>query len=237
MGDLFRCTFEVANERDEEMSLQNKLYAWCEDAPNVREGKESFCVETDTIYWRGRTVVVKDDDGNGNTRYSWYIQSLNENTALVFLNMGTNLGEWLDQFYSDLDDSNRAAAFRTWPMLMEAIANGEDDNYSKMGLPALIRIKNPTDEEYSLWVIAFQIENIDYANLDTKYVLDKVSSSIKFTQAMLLEYLNNDLSFWDKLFSFGKAFVKGWNKGKMLKTAASIGVAVLSGGSISLDDA
>ena len=210
---------ELRSESKGEDKMDSKLYAFCEDAPNECECIKPLAIETDTTFWGGRTIVTKDDDGIGKTRWTWYIVPTDETTALLLFNLGQCM--WLDNLRENLDEYNFKGVANAWPRLIAALKNGCDDNYSHQEVPALIRTDNPLSDGESIWAIVVKVENVDFADMDTKYVMGKVGMCLKFIGEMFHELQENDVAIKDKIFGEAKRGFSIWRWAKMIGTVAS----------------
>ena len=206
----------VTSEKENQM--ENRLHVFCEDAPCANEEVKPLVIKTNEVLWGGRTVVSKDDDGVGRTRWTWYIIPTDENTALLLFNLGPC--EWLDNFKENLDEYNFNGVVKAWPRLIAALKNGCDDNYSHQEVPALIRTSNPLLSGESIWAIVVKVENIDFEDLDTKYILGKVGMCLKFIGEMFQELRENDVAIKDKLFGSARRGFDIWRTARMMGKAA-----------------
>lgn len=172
----------------------DKVVFFVETAKGEKEGLDVLCTGKGDKEWVGRTVVVADDDGDS-TRYSFYVFPQDESSALLFCPFGVS--SWLTQFVSSMDKYNVDAAQKAWPLLMAALKNGGDDNYSHGEAPALIRVVDTPTGENDIWGVAVKIENVDFEDMDTAYVYKKVVWASNYAVNMLTEYQKNDISAID----------------------------------------
>lgn len=123
-------------------------------------------------------------------RFIYYIIPIDEHSGWLFLYLGNNS---FDELREGLNKYTRNAAKETWPLLMEALTNGENNNFSDVAL-AKVNIG-----DLNFWCTFVKVENIYYTNLETEYIGYKAGFLIGRTGAMLQEYLNNDISSFQQI--------------------------------------
>lgn len=206
------------------MKQTDKVVFFAETAKGEKEGLDVLCTGKDDKEWVGRTVVVTDDDGDS-IRYSFYVFPQDESSALLFCPFGVS--PWLTQFVSSMDKYNVDAAQKAWPLLMAALKNGFDDNYSHSEVPALIHVGDVPTGESDIWGIAVKIENVDFENMDTAYVFKKAVWASNYAVNMLTEYQKNDISAVDAAKSGIKKGFDAWRTARMIGKVATLVLPIL----------
>lgn len=166
-----------------------------------------FFIEKDKVLLAGREIFVND------CRLVYYIFPIDEFSAFLMLYIGDDA---FDDFCENLDEHNQEAAYETWPKLMKAIFNGIHDNFTEI---ALTKIDIPN---FKFWGTFVKIENIRYDDLDCEYIQRKASNLINNTIEMLQEYMENDLSNWQKVKIVAKAGIEGFLTAKRFLNIASL---------------
>ena len=187
-----------------------------------QEGIDVLVTKGANHEWAGRTLTITDDDGN-TFRYLFYILPLDESSALVFCPFGE--AEWLSGFVSALNKYNIEGAENAWPLLMAALKNGIDGNYSHDDAPALIPIDDTPTGESNIWGVAVKVENIDYEDIDTKYLYKKAITASQYALSMLMEYQENDISKTDVVLATGRKTFDAWRTAKNVAKVASLALA------------
>lgn len=187
----------------------NKLYHFIENEFGEDSNIEMDCVEGDSATWLGVSSVSDDDDGDGQTRLTWYFQFVGSKEAFAFLVVDDGGDHLFDDFVQALNEDNYKVFCKTWPMLMMAFENGINDNYTHPKSPALIKVTSPLGDE--VWVMARKLENIKPEDTGNEYVMGKVSEMFLATLKMIAECNSNDVSTKDKVFLGAKAAKRGWD--------------------------
>ena len=179
--------------------------------------------------WVGRVLTWTDNDGD-TCRLSYYIIPQDNTSALLFLCFGECEG--LTNLVSSLDGYNRPGAEKAWPMLMKALDNGANDNYSSTAAPALIGISDVPTGEANIWGVAVKVENVDFENIDCEYVLGKVAFAKDYALQMLDQFEKNDVAGIDRAIETGRKGFDVWRGVKTAGTVLSVVSTLLGGGSI-----
>lgn len=195
-----------------------------DEANRQDEGVGILVTKGEAGEWVGRTLTFTNDEGN-TVRIAFYILPQDESAALVLCPLGES--EWLSDLVSSLNEYNVKGATNAWPLLMAALKNGNDDNYSHSDAPALIHIADVPTGESNVWGVAVKVENIDYEDLDTEYLYKKVAFAFKYAIEMLKEYKENDISTTDITIATGKQTYNTWRKAKTIAKVASFALSVL----------
>ena len=66
------------------------------------------------------------------------------------------------------------------------------------------------------------MENINFEDLETEYIMDKLGDLYIYTVDMLNEIIENDINFWEKTKSVAKSGYSGYRKGKLITNALGI---------------
>lgn len=206
------------------MKQTDKVAFFVQTAKGEKDGLDVLCTGKDDKKWVGRTFVVTDDDGDS-TRYSFYVFPQDESSALLFCPFGVS--PWLTQFVSSIDKYNADAAQRAWPLLMAALKNGCDDNYSHSEAPALIRVGDTPTGENDIWGVAVKIENVDFEDIDTVYVYKKAVWASNYAVNMLAEYQKNDISAVDAAKGGIKKGFGVWRVARIVGKVATVGLSML----------
>ena len=202
----------------------DKVVFFVETAKGEKEGLDVLCTGKGDKKWVGRTVVVTDDDGDS-TRYSFYVFPQDESSALLFCPFGVS--SWLTQFVSSIDKYNVNAAQKAWPLLMAALKNGRDDNYSHSDAPALICVGDTPTGENDIWGVAVKIENVDFEDMDIAYVYKKVVWASNYAVNMLTEYQKNNVSSIDAAKGGIKKGFDAWRTMRMVGKVATFVLPIL----------
>lgn len=198
---------------------RKELEFFISDSDDKHEDGDSelFCIE------RGNMVIVGTEVHIEGQKIIYYIAPSSNTTGLLFFYIGDDT---FDNFIENLDEYNEESAWKTWPLLMHALSNGVNDNYSNI---ALARIDNGL---FKFWGTFVNVENIDFNNLDTEYIGEKAGSLLSITCNMLSEYIEKDISTWQNLKEITK---RGSDIFRTARTIFNIGSILLGAGSIDND--
>lgn len=186
------------------------------------EGAELLSAEIGDDKWYGFSCVAKDDDGDF-LKYSFYLLPEGEDcsSGLVFCYLGDCDG--LSDFVHKINSDNIANCWKAWPLLMQAIKNGLEDNYSRDDAPALICYGTN-----QMWGMATRYENVDFeqlaAHLNDKridsnlaYLFKKAINATNYAMRMLVEVDENDISVMDGIVSGLKSIWNGYQTGRAIQ--------------------
>lgn len=186
------------------------------------EGAELLSAEIGDDKWYGFSCVAKDDDGDF-LKYSFYLLPEGEDcsSGLVFCYLGDCDG--LSDFVHKINSDNIANCWKAWPLLMQAIKNGLEDNYSRDDAPALICYGTN-----KMWGMATRYENVDFeqlaAHLNDKridsnlaYLFKKAINATNYAMRMLVEVDENDISVMDGIVSGLKSLWNGYQTGRAIQ--------------------
>lgn len=160
---------------------------------------DSFYLEKGDDFFIGKELLIND------IKLTYYIYIIGENRGMLMLYLGDNVFDYLVE---KLDKYNYETVVKTWPILMNDLKRGADDNYTNTALIKFI------SENFSFWTACTIIENIDFTDLETKYVVGKLIDLYSHTIDMLQEYHNNDVSNWNTAKGIGRAVYDGYRKGR-----------------------
>lgn len=180
------------------------------------EGLNVFYLDGNDVSYFGCELVGE----NGNT-LTWYFHLTGEKEAHIFIYIHDNC---FDSLVDNLDESNRKAVFDAWPLLMNALVRGADDNYSE---PALIKLASTEIANAYFWCLAMKIENIDFSDLEnwvSDYVSEKLKRLINYLGAMNEQLEKNDIS---TLSLLAGGIKKGFGSYRTLKLIGGIAGSVL----------
>ncbi len=174
---------------------------------NTETDVNYFYIEKGDVFFAGRELLLED------RKITYYIYPLNNNSAFIMLYLGD---DYFDNFIENLTDDCLEAYSNTWPKLMTALNNGVNDNYSHAGLMKFIT------DEFKFWSVCTKVENINFEDLETEYIMDKLGDLYIYTVDMLNEIIENDINFWEKTKSVAKSGYSGYRKGKLITNALGI---------------
>lgn len=166
---------------------------------------ESFYLEKGEDFFIGKELIIND------VKIIYYVYITGNNSGMLMLYLSE------DAFNGIIENLNEYTAdgmCRTWPKLLKALNNGAEDNYFET---AIIRLS--TENFGSFWVSCRSIENVNLQDLDTEYVIGKLSDLYSNTIDILTEYRDNDISIYDRAKAVGKGAFSGYRKGKLITTA------------------
>lgn len=157
-------------------------------------GCSAFYLKDDKRFYAGRHLYVDDK------KITYYIMPLKEHEAIIFLYIGDDT---FDEFCNEINDNTEEAFTKTWPMLIQALKDGINDNYYKCALIKLPKVH----EDGWFWCFATRVENIDYKNMESDYVMGKVEKLVEQAVNIFVEVDENDISTWQRAKTIGKS---GW---------------------------
>ena len=173
-----------------------------------------FYVENkDTIYG-GRELYF---DGN---KITYYFFPIDHDEALMFLYIGHDI---FDEFIDNIDDYNLEGVNNAWPLLIKALHNGANDNFSRT---ALIKLPDLTHSNKSFWCLATKVENIDFEDLETSYILKKLGTLVSDARDMLIQINENDISTWDSIKGDVRAGYDSYQRSRTAIRIASVALAI-----------
>lgn len=174
---------------------------------------EGFYMEDEEHLYAGRNLYM---EGN---KITYYFFPVDKHQALLFLYIGDNA---FDELYDSIDEYNIEAYCNTWPLLMRSFKDGSDDNYGRVALIKLPKVH----ASGTFWCFATMLENIVYDDMETDYVISKLGKLLTSSLEILNQYIENDISTWEKTKAYGKAGYDGYNKYKTMKSVMKgIGIA------------
>ncbi len=208
-GDWRSTEYIIMNDGIETRNNLAPFYEKVDIMPDVPEGKiliNSFMVET----CQGETYIGKEmflDE----IKLTYYFYPTVEHEAIMFLyleNQATfeELEEGINSYTFD-------AVHETYLLLIEALYNGRNDNYSRC---ALIKIKNGDGEGKPFWCFAAKVENIELSNLDSDYVHHKLMTLVEGT-CNVFKQLQNEMSVWCQTKMYIRAIRDGIDKALTVK--------------------
>lgn len=176
----------MGNNEALESNQRNQLQFFIEEADNKHKDGDYtlFYIERGPILFAGTELYMEG------CKCIYYIYPLTEHSGYLFLYLGDHC---FDEFYDELNKYTRKVAKETWPLLMEAIENGDNQNTSDIALSKI------DAGDFKFWGSLVKIENIDYSDLETEYIGYKAGELIGRTCALLQEYINNDLSSFQQI--------------------------------------
>ena len=190
---------------------------WAIESGNPgNDGLSMFFLRGNDVGYLGCELVGEDG-----TSLAWYFHLTGEKEALVFLYIHDNC---FDDLVDNVDESNRKAVLEAWPLLMNALIRGADDNYSE---PALIKLVSTEKANASFWCLAMKIENIDFSDLEnwvSDYVSEKLKRLINYLGAMNEQLEKNDIS---TLSLLAGGIKKGFGRYRTLKIFTGIASSLL----------
>lgn len=174
---------------------------------------ETFYLEKGDDFFIGKELVVND------VKIIYYIFITGKNCGLLMLYLSDDA---FDGITENINEYNAQGMCNAWPQLMKALSCGRDDNYFETAI-----IKLNTDNFGTFWTSCRSIENVNLQDLDTEYVIEKLSELYSNTIDILTEYRDNDISAYDQVKAVGKGAYSGYKKGKIISTALGIGGLLL----------
>lgn len=192
------------------MEKRDSMEFFLQDNQEKKECElKCFYLKDENLIYVGRELLLDD------LKMTYYFLPTGENEALLFLYAGDNI---FDEWVKNIDKYNEKDVAKAFPLFMEALKNGISDNYSKN---ALIRLPH-IGKNGSFWCFATKIENIDFSDLENKYVVNKMTNLFNITTELFNQLEKNEISGWD-------AFLSGMKKGFDLYRRANL-VSRLFGG-------
>lgn len=144
-----------------------------------------------------------------NSAFTYYLMPVDDDTALIFLYFGTDTTEAFDKIVPSINKRNYGGIQNAFPYFIDALNNGVNDRYS---YPALIKLKDFSNSQgKSFWCMSQMVENVDFENLASKYIVKKAVMLLDYTTDMFEQLANNNVSTWDKTkegWSYVKDFLK-----------------------------
>ena len=203
------------------------FYEKVEVMPDVPEGKmliKTFFVEiNEDLLYIGKEMFI---DGIKLTAYFYPVE---KDEALMFLYIKEQKA--FDELEENIDKYTYDAVKESYPLLMEALINGRNDNYSHC---ALIRIENGDSKPF--WCFTSKVENIDFSNLDNDYVHRKLISLVEATMNVFKQLNNNKISLWCQAKMLLRAACDGMERAKKIKVVLDVILALTGiGGVLSYD--
>lgn len=166
-----------------------------------------FYLENDDHLYGGRELLLDD------RKITYYFLPIDKGEALMFLYVGDDI---FDEAVNNIDRYNKGGLKNAFPLFMRALNNGEHDNYSST---ALIKLPH-LNKDGSFWCFATKVENVDFSNMETEYVIGKLGKLYSDVIDIFNQLEENEVSFWDQLVGAGRAGFDGW---RIAKTALNIG--------------
>jgi len=140
------------------------------------------------------------------SKFRYNIVPTGEDTALLFLCFDA---EMFDPVTNELSNKNNVELMtKAWPLLMTLLSNGIDDDHSK---GALVKFPDLIDGGH-IWVIGTNLENLDFEDLDNKYVIKKFMTLLELAGDLLTEISENEISGFDAFMSGIKEGLNIYNK-------------------------
>lgn len=169
-----------------------------------------FYIEKGDELFVGRELYFKD------VKITYYIYPTGEHSGILLLYLGDDI---FDSIRDAIDDDTIDPVRKAWPIFIDALYNGVHDNDSRYALA-----KVNFGSEIIFWTMYSRIENIDFSDLDTEYIIGKVIQLYGYTVDMLNEMNGNKPSTWKVMSnSFQSGVKKGIKWTKILSTAVGIG--------------
>lgn len=155
-----------------------------------------FYIEKEDNLFLGRELIVKD------VKITYYVYPISEHSGFLVFYLGEDC---FDSIREALDEDSINPIRSAWPKFIEALSNGIYDNDSSYALA-----KFDFGSEIKFWAMYTRIENIEFDNLNTEYVISKVVKLYSYTIDMLIELRDNEPSSW-KIFvnSFKSSILDG----------------------------
>lgn len=175
----------------------------------------AFYLEDDRVVYGGRELVMQ-----GKT-ITYYFLPTGEHEAVMFLYLHDNA---FDDFVDSIDDYNIDRYNNAFPLFMKALKNGLDENLSRAALLRLPHIGRPGEK---FWCLATMVENVDLDDLDTDYVIGKLSNLYSYAIDMANQVDDNDVSLWDTLKGEGRRAARSFGIARGIKAALTFGGALL----------
>lgn len=142
----------------------------------------------------------------------------------MFLYIGDDT---FNEFVDNVDEYNLDGVNNAWPLLVKALRNGINDNYTGS---ALIKLPDLTHSNNHFWCLATKVENVDFEDLETSYVLRKMAKLYSDAMQMFEQISENDVSTWDAFKGGARAGLDNYQRGsnaiRIAKTALMIGGAL-----------
>lgn len=184
---------------------------------------ESFYIENGQDVFGGRGLLMDDK------KLTYYFYPIEEHSCLLLLFLGE---DFFDELMKNLNNDNADEVARVWPKFAEAFINGRNDSDSQYAL-ARWEFKDTR-----FWATYCRLENVDFQDMETEYVIGKLAKLYVFSVDMLNEIRTNEPS---ALRILGKSVVNSTKSSlkmmSILKGAAALGgiifgvdVSGLSGG-------
>ncbi|MDE6747739.1 MAG: hypothetical protein K2K21_01555, partial [Lachnospiraceae bacterium] len=123
-------------------------------------------------------------------KFTYYIAPIDNHSGMLFLYLGNHA---FDELREGLNKYTMNVAKETWPLLLEALDNGEKNNCSQVAI-AKVNLGY-----YHFWGSFIKLENIEFSDLETDYIGYNVGFLIGRTSSILQEYIENDISSFQKI--------------------------------------
>lgn len=196
-----------------EASRRNEFVFFLDEIPQRNEPEiEIFYIKKGEDLFGGRELL-KDD-----MRITYYFYPTEKNSCLLLLFLGEN---YFDELMKNINEDNANEVAKAWPKFAEAYINGQNDSDSQY---ALARWKFNNTQ---FWSTYCRLENVDFQNMETEYVIGKLARLFSFSVDMLNEISENKPS---SLRIFGNGVVNGTRSA--LKTISILKGAAVIGGAI-----
>ena len=201
------------------MEQRNTMNFFLEDSHGEENGTVSgFYVENQDNIYAGRELYYD------NNKITYYFLPTDSDEALMFLYIGDDT---FDEFVNNVDEYNLDGVNNAWPLLVKALRNGINDNYTDS---ALIKLPDLTHSNNYFWCLATKVENVDFEDLETSYVLKKMVKLYSDAMQMFGQINENDISTWDAFRGGARAGLDNYRRGsnaiRIAKTALMIGGAL-----------
>ena len=180
------------------------------DKPVEDEEFYTFYLKNDEIVYAGKELRIKD------IQITYYVWPIKDDYAMLFEYLGDDT---FDDFFPNIDSYNEEVLKKTFPILMRAAYNGLNKNFSES---ALIPLKDVTKDDGYFWGIGTRLENIEFPELDTEYVLKKALKLHTYAIDLLTEMKEKKVSNTDLLKMYGKAAIEGYRKGSFINKLSII---------------
>ena len=162
-----------------------KMEFYLEDTKSLQKKDDiiPFYMENRNQIYVGRQWYLKTSQ-----KLTYYFTPIDEknHSAFLFLYIGDDL---FDDFVSTIE-SHVNVTGKAWPLFYKALQNGIDDNYTRS---ALIKLKHLHEKDKSFWCMATVVENIEWDDLETDYILSKLEVLLGDCNAMFDEIRENSV--------------------------------------------
>lgn len=181
-----------------------------EEIPQRNEPEiESFYIENGHDVFGGRELLIDDK------KLTYYFYPIEEHSCMLLLFLGE---DFFDELMKNLNEDNADEVAKVWPKFTEAFINGRNDSDSQYAL-ARCEFKDT-----QFWTTYCRLENVDFQNMETEYVIGKLIRLCNFSVDMLNEISTNEPS---ALRIFGRGVVNSTKSSlkmmSILKSAIAVG--------------